>query len=286
MRQSNLFTWREHRVTTVMYSQLPIFCNTNTTETPTYRHHVSMYGITEEEAAYQKKIGNTKNRKVEHYSSELVIDTDDEKTAQEVWDKLCDDNYYFELWKLNNYKFFLKRGSNDKPSPEMCYQDRQFIRNLFFKDNKKIFSTSSDIGYPNYHYLDTSIYSSPFHLIRAKNSIHEVTNAKSVLVDVYKGSKLVETNHIECLSIVKNNPENLKFDINVSDWEKFQYFINLAQGEGPNKHTIIWKVAKDISKILSFNTGLELILVYAKSIGYCEEKASRAFKQGYEAARC
>lgn len=266
MQNKESYTWREYRPTTVMCSRVPIFNNCLTTKIPSYRHHVSLYAITEEDAHLQIKLGNVKNRPVNHYSSELVIDTDNEESAELVWNELCKQDYQFEIWKLNNYKFFIQRDEKDKPSEKMCYQDRQFVRENFVGCSK----------------VDTSIYSSPFHLIRAKNSIHEVTRAKTVLVETHKGSNQIRTNNIE----IKNLPTpSLNIDINLSDWEQFQFFIGVALGKSDTNHMNIWKISKSICKFLSYDSALEVILLYAKSLGYCEEKAHRAFLQAFNSER-
>ncbi len=272
MTPNSQFTYRELRTRTLMTSQIPMFHDTATTNTPKYRHHSSLYGFTEEQAKLQMRLGNTKNRTVQHYSSELVLDTDNLETAEKVWETLIRYDYYFELWQLNNYKFFLQRSENDEPSEEMCYQDRQFIRDNFG-------SCSVNNG------LDCGIYSSPFHLIRAKNAIHEVTGAKSVLISTHKGSNTVETNDIELR--IYEQPLSHNLDVNLSDWQKLQTTLNYATGTAVNKHTCIWQLSKDLSKICSSSTALDLILIYAKSLEYEDSKAERAFRQGFaEGRRC
>lgn len=266
MQQSD-FTYREHRTRTIMQSMIPIFVNTNTTRTPNYLHHTSLYGITEEDANLQMRLGNTKNRKVIHYSNEIVVDTDNTETAEKVWDRLCQSNISFELYKLNNYKFYLQRDESDYPSDEMCYQDKQYIKNLLGDCNVN-------------NGLDTGIYSSPFHICRTKSSIHEVTGAKTKLVDKYTGD-LISTNHIEVKKYEKpinyNNPSN----INYSDWNQLQLIIEMCFNIRNNKHTTFWQFAKDLSKFCSINTTIELGLVYARSLNYDETKAIRAIEQGY-----
>jgi len=263
------FTWREYRTNTIMFSQIPIFVNTNITKTPTYRHHLSMYGFCEEDASLQKRLGNTKNRKVQHYSSELIIDTDNAQTAEKVWVKLCGMDYQFEMWKLNNYKFFLQRDEADKPSETMVYQDRQWVKESFYDCvvNKG---------------LDTGIYSSPFHLIRGRNAIHEITGAKSVLIETNKGSNFVSTSHV---TVIPKEISYDKYDVNISDWGQFQHVIEFAQGKAVNKHLVIWQFGRDMSKHCSYQTGLELALIYAKSIDYDEKKAERAYTQAYSEVR-
>lgn len=268
---ANEFVWREFRKSTIMTTQIPLFIDCQTTGTPSYKHHASLYGIREEDARLQSRIGNTKNRKVVHYSSELVIDTDDYETAVNVWETLCKKDLYFELWKLNNFKFYLKRDSNDQPNDTMCYQDRQYVRETFFN--------CSGISK-----LDTGIYCSPFHLCRAKNSVHEITKAKSILIETYKGKNLVETNDIE-LKIYEKPLNSHNFNTNLSTWSQLQNVIDNAIGDSSSNHMDIWKFAKDLSKFCSHSTAEELILIYAKSLNYDETKAIRAFNQGFTAGR-
>jgi len=263
----SFFTYREFRTQTTMYSQVPIFSNSLTTKTPKYLHHTSMYGITKVEAERQMYIGNTKNRKVPHYSSELIIDCDNDQTAENVWNKLCKYDYNFELYQLNNYKFFIQRDDSDIPSEHMCYQDKQFVRDNFIDcivDNK----------------LDLGIYCSPFHLIRGRGAVHEITRAKSKLVEVYKGSNTVSTNDIQVRQYEK--PINYDQDTNISDWEQFQLFVSLSNEMGTNKHTLLWKLGMYLVKFFTFTTGLEVGLLYAKSLGYDFIKAERAIRQAYE----
>lgn len=262
------YTYREMRTRTAMRSVIPIFIDTNTTKTPNYLHHASLYGITEEEAQLQMRIGNTKNRKLSHYSSELVIDTDNTETAERVWEKLCENNYYFELYKLNNYKFFLQRDESDKPSDEMCYQDKQFVHD-FFRD------CNVNNG------LDENIYNSPFHICRTKGSVHEVTGKKTQLVEIYKGSNLVTTNQVEVRKFIK--PMNYKnpIDINSNNWDAFKVTVDLCLGVRNNKHITLWQFAKDLRDVCSLNTVVELGMLYAKSLNYDEDKCIRALRQGY-----
>lgn len=255
------YTFREYRPRTVMVSKIPLFRNTFTTVIPKYMHHVSMYAIDEEEANNQIRIGNTKYREVPHYSAELVIDCDDHESAEKTWDKLVKLDYNFETWKLNNFKFFIKRDTQDKPSTKMCFQDKQFVRDNFFQPK-----------------IDLGIYCSPFHLIRARGSIHEVTKAKSELVGQYCGSNSVSTNHIDNYY---QPAKNYDFDPNYSDWQNLQFVINNANAQGANKHIIVWKLAMSIAKMCSFETGLELCLIYARALDYEEKKAIRAIEQAY-----
>jgi len=266
MSVNNVYTWREHRPRTVMLSQIPIFIDCMTTKVPNYMHHTSLYAFTAEEARIQMRLGNTKNRPIKHYSSELVIDTDDERMAEQVWNKLCEEDYVFELWKLNNYKFFLQRAEEDEPSESMVYQDRQFVSNLMSGTNDK-------------QGLDLGIYSSPFHLIRAKNSIHEVTKAKSKLIEVNKGSQCVTTNNIELK--IHESPIYYNLDSNMSDWKQLQVALDLATGNAANKHLAIWQLGKDLKRVMSFTIALEIAFIYAKSLEYCELKTERALRQAY-----
>lgn len=264
---ANNFTFREFRESTFMKTQIPVFVNCQTTKVPKFNHHVSMYGISETDAKIQTRLGNTKNRDVLHYSSELVIDTDSTETAEKVWSSLCKLGFTFEMWKLNNYKFFLERSDIDSPSQVMCYQDRQFVKDLFGPLEK----------------LDISIYSHPFHLIRAKNAIHEITKAKSTLVETYKGPYCVATNDVELR--IYEKPVSYNYDSNCSDWSQLQAAIEFTQGKGTNKHINLWQFGKDISKFLSEVAAEELALIYASSLEYDEYKALRAFKQGYNTGR-
>ncbi len=264
------YTYREHRVRTVMNSKIPIFVNTNTTRTPTYIHHVGVYGITGEEALFQMKLGNVKNRDVVHYSSELIVDTDNIETAEKVRSKLCKENISFELYKLNNFKFFLQRAEEDEPSNIMCYQDKQYVNTLL-----------SDCNVNNG--LDLNIYAYPFHICRTKTSFHEVTGAKTQLVEIFKGN-LISTNQVELRKYDKPISYRNVCDPDFSDWSQIQYVIGSLYKIKTNCHLTIWMLGKDISKFCSLDTGLELALVYAKSVNYCLEKATRAFKQGYENA--
>lgn len=260
------YTYREMRTRTIMQSVIPIFINTNTTRTPHYLHHSSLYAFTEADAQLQMKIGNTKNREVSHYSSEIVVDTDNVETAEKVWETLCQNNIYFELYKLNNYKFYLQRADEDEPSTEMCYQDRQFVQNLL-----------SDCSINNG--LDTSIYSSPFHICRTKSSIHEVTGKKTQLVEVHKG-EYVSTNHIEIKKYEKPLNYVNPIEVNNSDWNQFQLIIEMCFKIKTNKHITLWQLAKDLRKLCSFNTIKEIGLMYACSLNYEESKALRALEQG------
>lgn len=263
MTVNDEFTWREFRTQTCMISKIPYFANCKTTKIPVYMHHTSLYAIEEEEARYQTRLGNTKNRKVKHYSSELVIDTDNQETANRVWDRCNELNISFELWKLNNYKFYLQRDEKDKASDIMCYQDRQFIRDNFFDCNVN-------------NGLDLGIYSSPFHLCRAKGAIHEVTKNKSIKIESIDGD-CISTNDIEIKIYEKTNV--IPFDVNKSDWEQLQVYISLSTGNEVNKHTGIWKLSNYLLKLCSYDTAKELILIYSKYMDYCEEKALRAFHQ-------
>lgn len=261
---NSLYTWREHRPKTTLYSQIPMFIDCKTTKVPTYSFHTSLYGFTEDQAKLQMKIGNTKNRPVMHYSSELVIDTDNQQVAEDVWNKLCEEDYVFELWKLNNYKFFVQRAEQDKPSEIMVYQDRQFVTELIGRKEG----------------LDLGIYSHPFHLIRARNAVHEVTKAKSVLVETNKGSRMVSTNNVELKVFEK--PMRNSFDPNLSDWQQFKLAIEFANGSGVNKHTSVWQLGRDLRKVVDITVAMDIVKVYCKSMDYCEEKAERALKQAYE----
>lgn len=265
--QSSDFTYREMRTRTVMQSIIPIFINTNTTKTPNYLHHSSLYAFTEEDATLQMKIGNTKNRKVTHYSSEIVVDTDNTETAEKVWQTLCQNNIYFELYKLNNYKFYLQRDESDIPSDEMCYQDKQYVKDLLGNCNVN-------------NGLDTAIYSSPFHICRTKSSIHELTGKKTQLVEVHKGDSVC-TNHIEVKKYEKpvnyKNPANT----NCSEWSQLQLIIDLCFKVRTNHHMTLWQYARDLSKFCSINTVMELGLIYARSLNYDETKAIRAIEQGF-----
>lgn len=260
------FTWREYRSKVVMHTIFPIFVDSKSTKTPTYRHHTSLYGFTEKEAKQQMRLGNTKNRKIEHYSGELVIDTDNTETAEKVWQRCLELNIPFELCKLNNYKFYLERDITDLPSPQMVYQDRQFVRNNFMDCN-------INGG------LDLGIYSSPFHLMRARNSIHEVTGAKSEIIDKNTGANPIKTNHIEIIPFQKSLHQE---EINISAWQKFQISIDLAQGKGANKHFCLFSLGKNLQKVLDITTALEIAKLYASSLDYDEEKAMRAMRQAYE----
>lgn len=263
------FTFREFRTRTIMQSIIPIFIDTKTTKIPNYLHHVSMYAISEEDAQIQMRIGNTKNREVVHYTSEAVIDTDNQETAEKVWNCLCEGDYNFELYKLNNYKFILKRDDNDEPSSIMCYQDKQYIKDLLSHCNVD-------------RKLDDSIYNSPFHLIRARGSIHEVTGAKTELVDFHRGSKFLSTNSVVLRKYEKPLNYNSTVDLDMSDWNRFKFLIDMYLKPKLNNHMTIWQFARDICKICSYETASELILIYAKYLNYDEVKAMRAFKQGYE----
>jgi hypothetical protein len=268
--QSAEYTYREHRTRTVMQSLIPIFINTNTTRTPHYLHHASLYAFTEADASLQMKIGNTKNRVVNHYSSEIVIDTDNLETAEKVWETLCQNNIYFELYKLNNYKFYLQRSDDDEPSTEMCYQDGQYVKDL--------------LGHCNINNgLDVSIYSYPFHVCRTKSSIHEITGKKTHLIEIHKG-ECVSTNNIEIKKYGKPLNFNSVSDINSSDWSQFQLIIEMCFKVRTNRHLTFWQLAKDLKKLCSFNTILDLGLVYARSLNYEESKAVRAIEQGYSHA--
>lgn len=258
------YTWREHRTKTVMHSNYPIFIDCKTTKVPNYLFHTSLYGFTEEEAKLQMKIGNTKNRVVSHYSEEIVIDTDEEEIAEKVWNKLFVEDYSFEVWKLNNYKFFVQRSEKDNPSEIMVYQDKNFVSNLIEGKKEK---------------LDLGIYSSPFHLIRARNSIHEVTKAKSILIEKNKGSKQISTNNIELT--VHQKPISYGTDSNFCDWKQFQNSIERAFGNSSSNHSAIWQLGKDLKKVLSFECALEIVLIYSKSLNYCELKTERALRQAY-----
>lgn len=263
------FTYREFRTRTVMHSVVPIFIDTKTTKIPNYLHHVSMYAVTKEDAQLQMKIGDTKNRDVVHYTSEAVIDTDNQQTAEKVWDCLCEQDYNFELYKLNNYKFIVKRDEFDEPSNIMCYQDKQFIKDLLSHCNVD-------------RKLDNSIYNSPFHLIRARGAIHEVTGAKTELVDSYRGSKFLSTNSVVLRKYEK--PLNYKSvsELDMSDWNRLKFLIDTYLKPKVNNHMTIWQFARDISRICTYESALELILIYAKYLNYDETKAIRAFNQGYE----
>ena len=263
MIANSFYTWREYRPKTVMYGQIPLFLDCKTTKIPTYSFRTSLYGFTEDQAKLQMKIGNTKNRPVLHYSSELVIDTDTEEAAEKVWNVLCQNDYVFELWKLNNYKFFVQRSEKDNPSEIMVFQDKQFVRDLIGRVDG----------------VDYGIYSHPFHLIRARNSIHEVTKAKSKLVETNRGSNLVTTNDIE-LKVYKKPVTN--FDVNMSDWQQFKIAIEFANGAASNKHMCIWQLGRDLKRVIDFSTALDIIRIYCKSLDYCEEKAERALRQAYE----
>lgn len=262
---ANEFTFREFRANTYMTAQIPLFVDCQTTKVPNFNHHVSMYGVSSTDAKIQSRLGNTKNRPVCHYSSELVIDTDSVQAAEFVWSQLYKLDVSFEMWKLNNYKFFLERSATDQPSEIMCYQDRQFVKDVFGPVEA----------------LDTSIYSSPFHLIRAKNSIHEITKAKSTLVEQYKGGNFVATNDVALRPYEK--PVNFNYDSNRSDWHQFQAVIDFTAGKAENKHMCLWQFGKDICKFLSEAAAEEIALIYAKSLNYDFSKALRAFKQGYQA---
>lgn len=267
MRPSD-FTWREYRTHTVMNTIFPLFINSGVTHTPTYLHHTSLYGFTEKDAKEQMKMGNTKNRKVSHYSSELVIDTDNEETAEKVWVRCRELDIPFELWKLNNHKFYLKRDENDKASNQMVYQDRQFVRDNFIDCNLN-------------HGLDLGIYSSPFHIMRAKGAIHEVTQKKSLLMDKQIGSNPIKTNDIEVRLLNRTNVETLP-STDISEWTRFQISIDMANGTASNRHFCIFSLGKDLRKILTFTTALEIAIMYARSLDYSEEKTVRALKQAYE----
>jgi hypothetical protein len=263
--QASDFTYREHRTRTVMHSLIPIFINTNTTKTPNYLHHTSLYGFTEDDANLQMKMGNTKNRKVTHYSSEIVVDTDNTETAEKVWQTLCQNNISFELYKLNNYKFYLQRDESDKPSDEMCYQDRQYVEDL-------LGSCNVNKG------LDTSIYAYPFHICRTKSSIHELTGSRTQLIEIHKGD-LVSTNHIQVEKYKKPINYNNPINTNSSEWGQFQLVIDLCFSKRINGHMTFWQFAKDLSKFCTVSTILELGIMYARSLNYDETKAIRAIQQ-------
>lgn len=265
----DMYTYREFRTRTIMWGQLPIFRNIMSTKTPKYLHHTSMYAFNEQDAKLQARLGNTKYREVTHYSAELVIDTDNLDTAVKLYDSLIEKDITFELWKLNNYKFYLQRDELDLPTSTMCFQDRQFVRELFSDCNVN-------------QGLDLGIYSSPFHLCRAKGAIHEVTGKKSILEYQHIGSNLISTNEIE-LRVFEKPLENFKFDPNVSDWEQLQLVLNLAQGKCSNKHFCLYALGKEIRNRVSWSTGCELAIIYANSLNYEEDKALRGFEQGWQA---
>jgi hypothetical protein len=261
------FTYRELRPRIELWNKLPLFRDIQTLIMPFYTHHASLYGITKDEANIQKQLGNTKARDVIHYSAELVIDTDNKETATAVWENLINNDVKFELWKLNNYKFYIERSHLDRPSEEMCYQDRQFVKEWFSDCNIN-------------QGLDYGLYTSPFHLCRARGSIHEVTGAKSILLHSHNGKYAVTTNNIdvkyyEDIKIISNS------DTNISPWAALQYEIDHSLGIGANKHIILYTFGCKMKEFLSFETSLELALLYAESLGYDEEKAKRAFKQGF-----
>lgn len=262
---SNEFTWRECRPTIVMRSGFPLFQDIRSLKMPHYLHHCSTYGFRREDAEYQIAIGNVKNRKVFHYAAELIIDVDNVETAEKVFDKLNEYDFDYEMWKLNHYKFYLTRELSDQPTENMCYQDKRFVWD-FFND--------CNIGSG----IDYGLYNTPFHLCRARGAFHEGTLKRSVLEYTNKGSYAVSTNHIEIKGYAqKVQPVNL----NLSDWEELQFFISMANGSRANSHFNLFALGSDLKNSVTYETGLELALIYARAINYDEEKAERAFKQGY-----
>lgn len=264
----SLFTWREYRARIALYSIIPIFKNSNSLKSIPYLHHQSLYGFTEEDARIQMRLGNVIHRTVKHYSEELIIDVDNTETAEKVYKKLIQNDVDFELYRLNNYKFFLTRYESDEPSEEMCFQDKQFVKDNFYDCNV-------------YKGIDLSIYSSPFHLCRMRNSFHEGTGKKTQLIYKHSGITKVSTNKI-IVKYYDDKKVEPNFDVNSSEWEKLQFFINQANGYQSNKHFCIFGLSKDLRQFFDYNTALNIALVYARSLNYDEEKAERAFHQGYE----
>lgn len=249
-----------------MYGFIPIFRNTLRTDTPNYLHHCSMYGITEHDAKIQVRLGNTKYRELTHYSSELVIDTDNYETSNLIYNELVENDIIFELWRLNNYKFYLPRDNDDYPSEIMCFQDREFVRSTFKHCN-------IDNG------LDLGIYSSPFHLCRAKGAIHEVTGKKSELVYSNIGSKKVSTSYIELTQYER--PAGI-FDSNRSTWDTVLGILNsVCTSSYSNRHNCFFGLGRDLRELMSYVVAEELIMIYASTINYEVDKAIRAFEQGY-----
>lgn len=262
-----LFTYREFRTRTIMYGCIPIFRNTLIMSTPNYLHHCSMYGVIKEEADLQMRLGNTKYREVVHYSDELVIDTDNEETAANVYTALKGYSLTFEMWRLNNFKFYLKRANNDSPSFKMCFQDRQFVRNAFNHCN-------SNNG------LDVGIYASPFHLCRAKGAIHEITGKKSELCEVFIGENNVSTNHIE-LTKFEQPFHNIKYETNTTEWGKLQSVLAISDIPYSNRHNCFFGLGLDLRKYLTYDAAKEIVSIFSLSINYELEKALRAFDQGW-----
>jgi hypothetical protein len=245
------FSWREKRIW--LRSQvLPTWVDFGTTDFPQNKNcHISLYGFRGGDISeHIKERGRKHSKKYEHYSSNIVIDCEEDSALRAVLSILHEHQFGYSLYKTGGrgHHIHLPRIAN--PSSHLYTQDRTFLLQMF-----------GEIPY-----VDHGIYNSPMHLIRCPGREHETTKEKKELLAQQEGQFQPDIRELEPLDFLMRSHKNCdnfkpQFECN-NTWSYIQNRITYHSpvSTGQVRYTALFTVAKDLAKVgLRQDTILDLL---------------------------
>lgn len=262
------FSWREKRPYLHSIPLYPFYINTGVTVMPNWNAHGSMYGLIKSDALSYQNLLTKKHKLYPHYSSELIIDAETKKAADNVLAWLYLNEYSYTQYDTGSGKggshFHIPRIA--EPSELLYAYDQCFVL--------REFESISDI--------DFGIYS-PMHLLRCPGRTHERTKKTKVAVSTVSGTRFPSVLDINIPSFLLARHESLKKNVKAtvdSDWLKLQNFISrhLPSGvKSGSRYTAFWCLAKDLYKCgLTRSAIMELVMLYNNELEFPHDEATIA----------